>query len=194
VPNRRRGEGHVHEGEDKGPRALLDSPFGGHQASGEDDDGDDTQSRNHEREPEAFEDLGDFHPEIRTLDLLLGRTPGDIVREEVGKNGLGNVNGQAAEEDEAGVSCQYQVSGSESSWDAQEGDPSKVFEESVQKATVPEAVFQEGERNVTGGGEHNHASEPDFETVEIPPIDINSESEQEVVEQGKGCTGSDTVC
>jgi len=141
VPNRRRGQGHVHEGEDKGPRTLLDSPFGGHQASGKDDNGDDTQSRNHEREPEPFEDLGDFHPEIRTFDLLLCRTPCDIVREEVGENGLGNVNGQATEEDEAGVSCQYQVSGS-GGRNAQEGDPSEIFEESVQKVTVPEPVLQ----------------------------------------------------
>ena len=104
MPNRRRTEGqHIHEGEDKRPRTLLDSPFGRHQASGEDDDGNHTQSRDHKRKPEAFEDLGDFHPEIRTLDFLLGRTPGDIVREKVGENSLGDVNGQATEEDEAGI-------------------------------------------------------------------------------------------
>ena len=59
---------------------------------------------------------------------------------------------------------------------------------------MAEAVLQEGERNVTRGGEHNHTGEPDLETVEIPPIDIDSESEQKVVEQGKGCSGGDTVC
>jgi len=59
---------------------------------------------------------------------------------------------------------------------------------------MAEAVLQERKRNVTGGREHNHTSEPDLETVEIPPIDIDSESEQEVVEQGKGCAGSDAVC
>ena len=112
----------------------------------------------------------------------------------MGENGLGNVNGQATEEDEARVQCQHRVVGNKSSWDAQEGDPGEVFEESTQQATMTEAVLQEGERNVTGGREHDHTGEPDFETVEIPPIDIDSESEQEVVEQGKGCTGSDTIC
>jgi len=59
---------------------------------------------------------------------------------------------------------------------------------------MAETVLQEGERNVTGGRENNHTSEPDFETVEIPPIDIDSESEQEVVEQRKGRASSDTIC
>jgi len=163
------------EGEDKGPRTFLDSPLGRHKRSGEDDDGDDTQCRNHEREPETFEDLGDFHPEIRALDFLLGCTPGDIVREKMGENGLGNVNGQATEENE------------------KEGNPGKVFEEGTQEVTMAEAVLQEGECNVTGGREHDHTGEPDFETVEIPPIDIDSESEQEIVKQGKGRASSDAV-
>jgi hypothetical protein len=47
---------------------------------------------------------------------------------------------------------------------------------------MPEAVLQEGERNVTGGGEYNHTSKPDLKTVEIPPIDIDSEPKQKVVE------------
>ena len=59
---------------------------------------------------------------------------------------------------------------------------------------MSETVFQEGERNVTGCREHNHTCKPDFETVEIPPIDIDSKPKQEVVKQGKGCTSSDTVC
>jgi len=59
---------------------------------------------------------------------------------------------------------------------------------------MSEAVLQEGESNVAGDRKHNHTSEPDFETVEIPPIDIDSESKQKVVEQGEGCTSSDTIC
>ena len=59
----------------------------------------------------------------------------------------------------------------------QEGNPSKVLEESTQKIPVSEAVLQEGERNVTRGGEHNHTGEPDFEAVEVPPVDVDSEPE-----------------
>ena len=89
---------------------------------------------------------------------------------------------------------QYQLLGSESGEDAQERNPSKVLEEGTQKIAVSEAVLQEGECDVTGSREHNHTSEPDFETVEIPPIYIDGKSKQEVVEQREGCTGSNTVC
>jgi len=58
---------------------------------------------------------------------------------------------------------------------------------------MSEAVLQEGERNVTGDREHKYTSEPDLETVEIPAINVDGESKQEVVEQGEGCTSSDTV-
>ena len=58
---------------------------------------------------------------------------------------------------------------------------------------MSEAVLQERERNVTGDREHGHTSEPDFETMEIPSIDINSKSKQEVVEQGESRASSDTV-
>ena len=58
---------------------------------------------------------------------------------------------------------------------------------------MSKAVLQDRKRNVAGGGEHNHTSEPDFKTVEIPPVNIDSESEQEVVEQRQSCTSGDAV-
>lgn len=87
------------------------------------------------------------------------------------------MNGQAAEEDEAKARVMSaSIPAARSTGNVQEGDPSKVLEESTQEITMAQAVLQEGERNVTSGREHNHTSEPDFETVEIPPIDIDSES------------------
>ena len=59
---------------------------------------------------------------------------------------------------------------------------------------MSEAILQEGECKTTGDREHSHTSEPDLETVEIPSVDIDSKSEQEVVEQGEGGASSDTVC
>ena len=47
---------------------------------------------------------------------------------------------------------------------------------------MSEAVLQQGERNATRGREHSHTSEPYFEAVEIPPINIDRKSKQEVVE------------
>ena len=41
------------------------------------------------------------YKEVRALDLLLGCAPGDIVREKMRKQGLGQVDGEAAEEEEA---------------------------------------------------------------------------------------------
>ena len=47
---------------------------------------------------------------------------------------------------------------------------------------MSETILKEGECNAARNGEHGHTGEPDFETVEIPPIDTDSESKQEVVE------------
>jgi hypothetical protein len=93
----------IQEGEEKGPGALLDPPLRRYERCGEDDDGENAQSRDHGRDPEALEDLGNFHPEVRTLNFLLRRTPSDVAREKVGKNDLGDVNRQATKENEAGA-------------------------------------------------------------------------------------------
>ena len=61
----------------------------------------DEDERDDEREPEAFRDLWYLEPEVRALDLFLGCTPGDVVREEVREEGLGEVDAEAAEEEEA---------------------------------------------------------------------------------------------
>ena len=68
--------------------------------------------------------------------------------------------------------------------DPQERNPGIILKESTREATMSKAVLQDGEREATGGREHNHTGKPDFETVEIPPINIDSKSKQKVVEQG----------
>lgn len=55
----------------------------------------------HQGQAEALEDLGDLEPEVGALDFFFGRAPGDVVGEEVGEEGLGEVDGEAAEEEEA---------------------------------------------------------------------------------------------
>ena len=96
-------EGCVQEGEEKGPGALLDPPLRRYECCRKDDDGENAESRDHGRDPETLEDLGDFHPEIRSLNFLLRRTPSDVAREKVGKNDLRDVDRQATKENEAGV-------------------------------------------------------------------------------------------
>lgn len=49
---------YIHEGEDKGPGTLLDSPLGRYKFGGEGNNSDNAQTRNREREPETFKTLG----------------------------------------------------------------------------------------------------------------------------------------
>ena len=55
-----------------------------------------------EDKPEALEDLWHFLEEIRAFDFLLGGAPSDVVGNAVGNEGLGEVDGETAEEEEAG--------------------------------------------------------------------------------------------
>lgn len=59
------------------------------------------QERYAEGGPEAGEDARDLLPEVGALDLLLGRAPGDVVREQVREERRREVDGEAAEEKEA---------------------------------------------------------------------------------------------
>jgi len=56
-----------------------------------------------ESKPESTQDFGDFFEEIGLFDFLLRRTPRDVIREEVGEQGLGQVNRNATKEEKAVV-------------------------------------------------------------------------------------------
>lgn len=45
-----------------------------------------------ECDPEAFDDFGDFEPKVGSFDFFFGCTPDDVVGEEVGEKGLGEVD------------------------------------------------------------------------------------------------------
>ena len=97
----RKSKDDLRERHDNGPVPAEDAPADGDCVRGEDDHRGAERYADDEREPEALEDLGDLLPEVRPLDLLLGRTPCDVVREEVREQRLGEVDTEPAEEEKA---------------------------------------------------------------------------------------------
>ena len=89
------------EREDDSPSRSINLPFKRHQVRTEDDHAGNKDDRNEESGPEALEDLRHFLEEVGALDLFLRRGPGDVVREEMGEDGDGEVDGETAEEEEA---------------------------------------------------------------------------------------------
>ena len=91
----------VRKGENNSPVPAENSPSDGHSVRRENDHDKDHYGGEHERDPETLEYLRHLLPEVGALDFLLRRTPGDVVREEMGKQRLGEVHGEAAKEEEA---------------------------------------------------------------------------------------------
>ena len=89
------------EREDDSPVPAVDLPARWYRGRREDDHHGDEQNANDKRNPEAFEDLGHLEPKVGALDFLLCRAPGDVVREEVRKEGLREMDGETTKEEEA---------------------------------------------------------------------------------------------
>ena len=91
----------VRKGENDSPVPAENSPSDGHSVRRENDHDEDHYGGEHERDPETLEYLRHLLPEVGALDFLLRRAPGDVVREQVRKQCLRQVNAQATEEEEA---------------------------------------------------------------------------------------------
>ena len=61
----------------------------------------DDEKRDDDGQPEATQDFRDLDEEVGALDFFLGCAPGDVVGDAVGDEGLGEVDGEAAKEEEA---------------------------------------------------------------------------------------------
>jgi hypothetical protein len=94
------------EREDETPFRTRDGPVRGYKRAREDADRDEEREANEEDKPEALEDPRHLEEEVGALDFLLGRTPGDVVGEQMGEEGDGEMNTEATEEEEAGWKCQ----------------------------------------------------------------------------------------
>ena len=95
------GAGEQRKREDDRPRGAVYPPLDRDERRAEDDHRSDEDPREEPREPEALEDLGHLLEEVGPLDFLLRRAPGDVVAEHVREERLGEVDRQAAEEEEA---------------------------------------------------------------------------------------------
>lgn len=74
--------------EDHCPIPTRNLPTGRHKTRREDNHGNDKHEGDEERQPKALGYLRYLEPEVRTLDLLLGCTPCDVVRKQVRQKGL----------------------------------------------------------------------------------------------------------
>jgi hypothetical protein len=96
------------EGEDDTPAAHdVKAPLDRDERCREDDAPDPESEGDEEGDPETLEDTRDLDKEVRTLDLLLGGAPLNVVAEQVGEEGLRQVNRETTEEEEAEVESQH---------------------------------------------------------------------------------------
>ena len=93
--------GHHGEREDHCPVDAGDLPSRWHEVAREDEYHDEQKEADDQRKPETAQDPRHFDEEVRPLDLLLGRAPRDVVREQVREQGLRQVDRQTAKEEEA---------------------------------------------------------------------------------------------
>lgn len=93
----------LRERKDNCPIPAEDAPSNRDDVRGEDDHRSAAHEADHERNPEPFENLRDFLPEVRSFDLLLGSTPCDVVRKHVGKKSLRKVDAEPPEKEKAAV-------------------------------------------------------------------------------------------
>lgn len=84
--------GYHRQGEDDGPIDPGDLPSQRYEVGRENDHHPKHQEAADERKPKAAQNSGHLDEKIRPLDLLLGRAPRDIIREEVREERLGQVN------------------------------------------------------------------------------------------------------
>ena len=88
------------EREDDRPSRRTNTPLKRDERQAEDDHPGESEDRDNVGCPETLEYCWDFLEEVGKLDLLLSRTPCDVVGEQVRKNGTRKVQTQAAEEEE----------------------------------------------------------------------------------------------
>ena len=80
------------ERENNGPINSGNPPSRRYKVGREDNHHRKQEEANDERQPKAAQDSRDLDEEVGPLDLLLGRAPRDVIREEVREERLGQVN------------------------------------------------------------------------------------------------------
>lgn len=128
------------EREDDGPRRAVYAPLEGHKRRAQDDHPRDNDPGHEPHEPEPLEDLRHLLEEVRALDLLLRRTPSDVVREEMREDRLRYRNGQPAKEEEAAYmrrQFSYPVTGTRGGDTHKKGTQRMFWKNAVNCKVVP---------------------------------------------------------
>ena len=94
--------GYARKWEDDCPSRTVDSPSSGYNRHGKDHDNCESDKGDEDGEPEALENLWHFLEEVGELDFLLCSGPGHVVREQVSKNGTGQMQTKSTEEKATG--------------------------------------------------------------------------------------------
>lgn len=112
----------------------------------------------------------------------------------MGQKGLREMDAEAAEEEKAVWQIVELCEDVSRPWcNVQEWDPSHVFQCRVKKATVAQAVLQEGIAQISEDREHRHTSQPYFEAVQIVSIHICRPTKEHIVHEGQYEASSNTV-
>lgn len=77
--------------EDDSPARRINAPLEGDKGQAEYDHRSESKEGDNVGRPETFEDGWDFLEEVGELDFLLGRTPCDVVGEQMGEDSTGKV-------------------------------------------------------------------------------------------------------
>jgi len=121
--------------EDDGPASRRNAPLKRNERKAEYDYRGESEEGYDVGRPEALEDGWGFLEEMGELDLLLGRTPCDVIGEQMRENGTREVETQAAEEEKAARGYEETMA-ARVRWHSQEGYPLNVNPEGLQKALL----------------------------------------------------------
>jgi len=170
--------------EDDGPCGTGNLPSYRHEAGRENDHHRDHEEADDERKPETAQDSRDLDEKVGLLDFLLGGAPRDVVREEVRKESLGQVDRQATEEKEAvWARLGQKPVQSLMRWHKrlQEWHPSNVLDERIHYAPFTQAILQQGIADIAGAREDDDARQPDLKRVLEKLVDVDRPAEEEIV-------------
>lgn len=76
---------------------------------------------------------------------------------------------------------------------SQEWDPSQILDQSPEEASMSNTVLQESIAKVSNARENDRAGQENLETVKIKSIHLDSESEEEIINDGPDRRGSNPI-
>jgi len=100
---------------------------------------------------------------------------------------------QPAKEEVANASSVPGKQSDDKEQDPQERNPHRVLQKRREQISMSQPIFQKRIPNISTAREHDDTSQPNLETVQIIPIDLESPSEKEIVQKRERGTGGDPV-